>query len=230
MCLTETNKLLHILLVPDYLYSYWMGLSIFIQNLFESGAVQINESLDSFISDDLNETQKILEQFYQEDIIEMPGAAPDFSAEPALWASNYFYRAVQLTVLRDANEEIVKEQLNAFTGELNPSIIYSADLVLRYLPALFELAKGLAPADMLVQELKRVAVQWPFSSVGIELNEPVNYDIVLSHPSLKQAYIDRIIERKDNKRITDPAIKTYIKESTGQYIRTIWPEIETIEK
>jgi len=207
-----------------------MGLSIFIQNLVESGAVSVNDAFDSISTDDLNETQKILEQYYREDIIEMPGTAPAFAAEPALWASNYFYRAVQLTVMRDANEETIKEQLNSFTGELNPESIYSADLVLRYLPALFELAKGLAPADILVQELKRAATQWPFSSVGIELNEPVNSDIILSHPSLRQAYIDRIIERKDKKRITDQIIVTYIKESTGKYIRTIWPEIETVVK
>ena len=207
-----------------------MGLSFFIQNLVESGAVSINVAFDSFTNDDLYETQKILEQVYQEDIIEMPGAAPAFSAESALWASIYFYRAVQLTVMRDANEEIMKEQLHSFTGESNPESIYSADLVLRYLSSLFDLAKGLAPADILVQELKRVAVQWPFSSVGIELDEPVNNDIILSHPSLRQAYIDRIIALKDKKRITDPTIVTYIKESTGQYIRTIWPEIETVVK
>ena len=207
-----------------------MGLSFFIQNLVDSGAVSVNDAFDSFANDDLHETQKILEQVYQEDIIELPGAAPAFFAESALWASNYFYRAVQLAVMRDANEETMKEQLNSFTGEMNPESIYSADLALRYLSSLLDLAKGLAPADILVQDLKRVAVQWPFSSVGIELDEPVNNDIILSHPSLRQAYIDRIIERKDKKRITDPSIVTYIKESTGQYIRTIWPEIETVVK
>ena len=54
--------------------------------------------------------------------------------------------------MRDAGEELILESLLPFDGDSDPSVIYSADLMLRYMPSLFELAKGPAPADVLVRD------------------------------------------------------------------------------
>jgi hypothetical protein len=203
-----------------------MELSVFINTLLSEGTVTVQGQIVSFDQADVAATEQILLQYYQQDLLEMPGLAPVYSAGAALWAAHYFYVAIQLTVLRDVGEDVIKEQLKPFAGEVNPSSIYSADLILRYLPELFNLAKGLAPADLLVKELQDTAGYWPFSSVGIELNSLVNDDILFTHPSLKYAYLDRIIRHRDKKRIINTTTENYIAELTGEHVSILWPGYE----
>lgn len=205
-----------------------MELSIFIKTLLTEGKVTVEAQFNSFEIEDEFATEQLLQQYYHEDVQDMPGVAPEYEAAAALWAAQYFYKAIQLTVIREAGDNIIHEQLKPFTGEINPSVIYSADLILRYLPSLLVLAKGLAPADLLVKELQHTAYSWPFSSVGIELDDKVKDDILFTHPSLKYAYLDRIIQQKDKKRITNTDMENYVREISGEHISVLWPNYETI--
>ena len=182
----------------------------------------------SFSEEDISEAKKILQEYYKEDIIEMPYTPPAFSENAALWAATYLFKAIQLTVLRDGGEEMINENLKPFHHGQDASAIYSADLILRYLPQLFELAKGLAPADKLVQVLKKTAGQWPYSSVAIELNEVVEDKLIFEHPSLKYTYIDRIIQMKDKQRSKNETVTKYIHEVAGEHIALLWPRFETL--
>lgn len=206
-----------------------MELASFIQSLIKDGSVSVKGVLVDFTIDDLEQSKRVLEQYYHNDKLEMPYSAPAFSADAALWASTYLYTATQLTVLRDAGAQIVQERLKKFEGAINPAAIYSADLVLRYLPALFELSKGLAPADMLVQELQQTAAEWPFSSVGIGVHIVAQEEVIFSHPSLAQTYITRIIDRKDKTRLTTPEIESLILAAIGQYT-DLWPGFTHIKQ
>jgi hypothetical protein len=203
-----------------------MELTPFISSLLTTGHTVIKGTLTLFTNDDIEQTKELLLKYHSDDSQEMPFQPPAFSADAATWAAQYFYQSIQLTVLRDAGEEIIQQHLQPYTGQITPEAIYSADLVLRHLPSLLQLAKGLAPADPLVKELKKTAVQWPFSSVGIELDETTDDSIILQHPSLRQEYIDRIIEQKDSKRINNPNIKQYLLETTGDYLSHFWPGID----
>jgi hypothetical protein len=203
-----------------------MLLSAFITSLLTEGKVSVQPELTPFEQEDREATKQLLSNYYKEDITEMPHVAPAYSAEAALWAAEYLYRTIQLIVLRDAGEEVVREQLKAFPGQIDPSAIYSADLVLRHLPQLFSLAKGLAPGDILVEELRNTAWQWPFSSVSIELDQAVNEDVIFTDTSLKYAYIDRIIREKDKWRIKNPVVVNYIKEVSGEHLSVFWPGFE----
>ena len=192
------------------------------------GKVSVKGQIDPFDGNDTDQAKQLLKKYYEEDRIEMPYTAPEYSEEAALWAAEYLYKAVQLTVLRDAGEEVIKEHLKSYTGHTNPSAIFSADLLLRYLPQLFELAKGLAPDDILVQELRNTALQWPFSSIGIELEQPAADEIILENLSLRYAYIDRIIGAKDKQRIKNPLVTNYIHEVTGEHLCSLWPGFEKL--
>ena len=191
-----------------------------------SGKVSVQNELTPFDPRDIEEARQILFKYYGEDIVEMPYRAPEYSEEAALWAAAYLYKAIQLVIIRDAGEEVIREQLKTFPRKVNPSVIYSADLLLRYLPRLFELAKGLAPGDILVQEFRSIALQWPFSSVGTELDQPVNDDIIFTDTSLKYAYIDRIIREKDKRRMRNPVVVNYIHEIAGEHLPVFWPGFE----
>jgi MoxR-vWA-beta-propeller ternary system domain bpX4 len=207
-----------------------MDLATFINTLLLEGKVTVSGQFLDLEQTDIVRAEQILLQYYEEDLQEMPGIAPEYSSEAALWAAQYFYSAVQLTVLRDAGEDVIKEKLKPFAGEIDSSTIYSADLIFRYLPNLFNLAKGLAPGDLLVKELMGIALAWPYSSVGIEIDERVNDDILFTNQSLKYAYLDRILKYKDKRRVINPTMENYITELTGEHISSLWPNFESVYK
>jgi hypothetical protein len=201
-----------------------MQFTSFIQDLLEKGQVTVARQLNPFSEEDLQEAGVVLRKYYTDDALEMPYTAPGFSAEAAIWGATYLYRASQFIMLRDVGEQEVHAHLSDFSGVISPEAIYSADLTLRYLPELLYLAKGLAPDDILVKCIKHRLVQWPFSSVGTEVAREVNHQPILAHPSLKYAYIDRIIQQKDIKRATDEAIAEAIREALGAHSSVLWPE------
>lgn len=205
-----------------------MQLSSFLQDLFTEGKVLIAGQLTAFDNNDLVLCNDLLKEAYQQDILHMPATAPAYNADAALWAARYLYTALQLTVIRNLEAEKVAEQIEDFTGSLTPATIYSADLVLRYLPDVFLLAKGLSPADIMVKKLAAAALQWPFSSVGIPLTDRPDETIILQHSSLQIAYIDRIIQRKDVKRMNNEAVQTYVQEALGNYAENLWPETQLL--
>jgi hypothetical protein len=207
-----------------------MELSNFIQQLLITGTVSVQPGIIAFTAEDEHETIQLLQLYYNEDILEMPGTAPAFHEQAALWAAKYFYTAVQLTVLRDEGEAVINEKLLPFSESVDAPAMYSADLVLRYLPTLLQLAKGLSPADILVKVLEQTASEWPFSSVGIQVAEIKNETIVLSDASLSIAYTDRLIAARDIKRISGNEMQQRVLAATGLHLDIFWPEAATIFK
>jgi hypothetical protein len=205
-----------------------MKLADFLRDLLERGKVTVAGQIGSFGDDDLRAAETLLRHYYQEDVLEMPGTAPAFLPEAALWGARYFYHAVQLAVLRDLGEEVVRGYLQDYAGPRTPEAVYSVDLTLRYLPDLLRLAKGLAPGDVLVAALQRTALDWPFSSVGSGAAGGVASGVILAHPSLRIAYVDRIIREKDANRLTGPEVPEHVRAALGQHAAGWWPEFETL--
>lgn len=200
-----------------------MKLTTFFQTLLESGRVQVLAPPSPIQEEDQQATLNLLSRFYIADSVEMAHKTPDFSPPAALWAAEYFYRAVHLTVLRDLDEAAIRKWLRPYTAEAEPEAIYSVDLVFRYLPGLFGLAKGLAPRDLLVEILRETAVQWSFSTVGMGLDSEPDLTHILAHPALRAAYVDRIIRQKDQKRAADPHVAPLVREAMGGFAESIWP-------
>lgn len=203
-----------------------MKLAAFLRDLLEKGKVTVAGQIGPFGDDDLRAAETTLRHYYEEDALEMPGAAPAFLPEAALWGARYFYHAVQLAVLRDLGEEVVRQYLQDYPGPRTPEAVYSADLTFRYLPDLLRLARGLAPGDVLVAALQRTALDWPFSSVGSGTAGEVVAGVILEHPSLRTAYVDRIIRQKDAARLGGPVIPEYVRAALGGHAAAWWPEFE----
>ena len=207
-----------------------MELSIFIHQLLTTGTLSVPAGIGSITEADKIATILLLQQYYQEDILEMPGTAPEFNQPAAYWAAKYFFRAVQLAVLRNEGEDVINEKLIAFTETVDATSIYSADLILRYLPSLLQLAKGLSPADILVKRLEKTAATWPFSATGIESGLLSNEAIIFSNGSLRIAYIDRLIAAKDLNKITGTEMQEHLLSVTGLHLETFWPEAAIVLK
>ncbi len=206
-----------------------MDLALFINDLLENGHVTVSGKPIHFEEDDRLESAILLKNYYNEDRLEMPLTPPDFSEEAALWGAAYCYNSLQMMMMRTAEEDMIGSYLKGFEGAYNASAIYSADLILRYLPDLLKTAKGLAPADSLVDYITQTASQWPFSIA----NEQVNHDearieMILNDASLRIAYADRIIKSKNKKLAEKDKIKEIINEALGNHASVIWPEFKNI--
>lgn len=207
-----------------------MKLTPFIEGLFREGSVLVEGQISSFEETDLKHAGDLLKDIYSQQVLEMPFTAPAFDLTSAAWAAQYFYHAVQLIMIRDQDEEAVQQHLKTFGDAISPETIFSVDLVFRHLPDLFKLAKGLAPDDPLVKQLKTEACKWPFSSVGIDLSEIVTESTILSHPSLRYAYMDRIIAMADEKRLNKPELTELAREVLGEHTADLWPGLELTPK
>lgn len=170
----------------------------------------------------------ILREFYERDVLAMPGDAPAFHSEAAVWAARYVFYVSQLILLRDVDEGVMQGYLGPFEGEHSAEAIYSADLLLRFLPDLFRLGSGLAPGDPLVANLMQTALSWPYSSIGIQDVAAEIPQEILNNHSLKLAYIDRVIVKKDTGRLSGTAEKELLKEVLGDHRQLLWPGLELL--
>lgn len=201
-------------------------LADFIADLLNFGEVEVAAQIEPFTQSDWEEAAEVLKDYYDEDKLEMPFEAPQFNPLAAAWAIEYLYRAIQLAMLRELDDEEVHKNLIEFPGAVNVDAIYTVDLAFRYLPQLLQLAAGLSPQDVLVIKLKETAARWPFSSVGMPLDEFSDVRAILKHPSLRTAYIDRIVMARDTKRVNNASMIELVKEVLGDHTETLWPEFE----
>jgi len=153
--------------------------------------------------------------------IELPALSP----ASALWAARLFYQLCRFTVCRD----IPAEQINLTCGipcpeSRTPDTDWSADLTLRHLPRLFQLAHHFSNADPLVQQIRQIASDWPLSSVGIAGSEKMRLGSFVNHPGLRRLYADRIVAAGDVSRLGDPRIADLLRADLGIH-RELAPSI-----
>lgn len=203
-----------------------MQLTSFIEDLLRTGNVTVAPEIIAFDTQDIQQAETALLQFHASDSLNLPGTAPSFHASAAVWAAIYLYRSIQLTLLRNLDEEAVRGLLTPFPGEMTAAAAYSADLTLRYLPTVMEFAKGLSPKDVLVILMKETALHWPYSSVGMEIQEQPDINDIINDPCLKYSYIDRIIEARDMNRCGNAQVNALVAEALGAHAGTLWPQFK----
>jgi len=219
--------LIHILL-SKLTRSHRVVLELFLLDIIQTGQVTVPEKLIDFDSQSSDRSAILLQDYHKTDALHLPGSAPDFHPDAALWAARYIFSTIQLVLLRDSGEDQINHLLVPYEGKKSAEEIYSADLMLRFLPDLFNFASGLSPEDPLVNKLKETAACWPFSSVGID-SVTVSPEVgILEHPALKQEYIDRIIQRKDLKRLKGIPERKLLETVLGMHQEKLWPKLNLI--
>jgi len=211
----------------NYLFER-VKLSLFLNGLLADGNVIVPRTMVGFEPADLEAAETLLSELYNRDRLQMPYDSPGFDREAALWAAGYVFRVCQLILLRDVNEDELNGWLKGFDGQQTAGAVYAADLMLRFLPDLFRLGSGLSPEDPLVANLRATAMQWPFSSVGIENLAVSDDDVIWQNLSLKYAYIDRMIHRKDMQRLKGVKEKELLNEVLGANQPGLWPGLELL--
>jgi hypothetical protein len=200
----------------------------FLTSLGESGRAQVDRP-DAPLEGLAGEANDVLLAFDAVAQEQLAFTTPAFSLEVARWAAELLYRGCQCLIFRELGEDAVRAAFDFPCPQpLSAGTIYSADLVLRYLPDLTTMARALAERDVLVVELKRVAAAWPLSSVGITQIAANQFDadaveIIMGDACLKQLYVDRVIARRDSGRLEHSVVREAVREAIGLYDE-LWPE------
>ena len=188
-------------------------LALFLQSLAEQGQARVSSEP---LGPEVGEALAVLRQLDQLSRDELALDAPEYLPDTALWSARLFYHLCQFTVCRDIGEEQIKSACSVpCPGPHEPKSVWSADLTLRHLPRLFQLARHLSNADPLVEQMKLIAVSWPLSSVGIAGLENLQLDSFIGHPALRRLYSDRILATTDASRLGNPTVDGLLRTDLG---------------
>lgn len=204
-----------------------MNLPSFLATLFENGCVQVPPA-GPISPDELDDAQRVLVDFEREYRASLAGVPPAFDVKIGSEAALAMYRICQCLVYRELMPQEVLSELPPGDGEsTSPAAHYSADLVLRFLPDAWRLARDASENDPLVSYLLNLASRWPLSSVGIPKALVSSIDGFADDPSLLALYVDRIIESRDQARLGDGRVREALLSAVGAHVE-LAPELATI--
>jgi hypothetical protein len=124
------------------------------------------------------------------------------------------YRELTIEQLRGP----VNKRLNIDPQQYaDPATHYSVDLAYRFLPQIVARAGRVSPDDPLLELLAEQLTRWPLSSVGSLSSELHQLPEALSHPTLWQMYIDRIIVHEDRSRLNVPQVLEAVQSALGAF-------------
>jgi len=202
-----------------------VSLSVFLRALFDHGRVQVAAPTEKITRQDEQEAGEALREQDVASRLEGPGQLPELNLTVAMWAAKTCYGACQLIVFRQLDEQAIGEFLPAAAPPGDPlSRHWSADLTLRFLPDLLRHASVASEQDPLLRHLRSLASQWSLSSVGIEGIAPEQVDELAASPPLLQLYVDRILARKDFRRLEHPTVREAARQAVGMHSK-LWPDL-----
>ncbi|HTL28051.1 MAG TPA: hypothetical protein VL282_02470 [Tepidisphaeraceae bacterium] len=185
-----------------------MSIQQFWDQLHEGGRVTVADALP-IESKDLARAIEETDAVWR---LELAFDPPALVMHAATWAALRIYRACQFLVYREIDAETVARDLKmACPDAPSPAVCYSVDLAFRALPDLSNLARAISPEDVLAKGIAELGRQWPLSSVGMQDIGDVDADPFIEDRSLRQLYVDRIIERQDVSRLKDERVKRAVR-------------------
>ena len=200
----------------------------FLTDLFESGHARVPLIAHTEADFRSARAQELLWERAQVTRLSAPHNTPEVDLEAALEAAHWMFLACQLYVDRSQSTDHLMQVLDeSQLVQGRPSVVYSVDLCLSFLPDLARHAHQHAHKDPLVVTLKRLACAWPLSSVGIPdldiSSETLNpwFD---KDRSLQQLYLDRILSADDASRLQDERVTRRIRDAVGMYQDELVPE------
>lgn len=189
-----------------------------IEHLFVDGAVRV-EGDELTREDEVDAAADWAEEAERTIREHWPLAPPEVDRPALKWAIRQFHGAAQLAVFRQLGpEEVAKRLGDDFVGEGDAAAAaYSVDIVLRFLPDLVRIVKGMNPDDPLLAQLRKWGERWPLSSVGIPGLTVSEIEPILANRCLSMMYVDRIIEADAVERLHHPQLRELVRGAVGAY-------------
>jgi hypothetical protein len=165
-------------------------LADFVQELIHTGRIRLRTPPSLAAETD---AVPVLEQAYQTYRLSVAGPPLAFDADIALAAGNLLYHAAWYLLNPGLSIEGSEQSLRMPLERSTPEQHLSADLVLRFLPAVQRRAQALLTSDILPKLLAQVLRHWPLSGVLSEVQDgplgPVDFG---GHPGLLMLYAERL--------------------------------------
>lgn len=162
----------------------------FLQQLFGSGEITFNEPPAQDPEAQLS-ASVLLKKVFAMVQLEIAGAPLAFDPAVALAAAEFVRQACWFLVHRGESEDELTRRLRMPLPHSAAQHL-SADLTLRYLPAVQARAQAVAPDDPLAAILKTVLRQWPLSGVLSSVTEAPLNPVEFDHPGLLLLYAERL--------------------------------------
>lgn len=140
---------------------------------------------------DRHEARLVLEKAYTTYRFHVAGPLIEFDPATALAAAKLVWWAAWYLASREQPPSELQRKLKMPATPRDPSQHLSADLLLRYLPQIYQRALALDPGDELCRALSDVLRQWPLSGVLADLDEPPVTAIGFGHHGLQLLYAER---------------------------------------
>ena len=197
-------------------------LSIFVRSVRETGAVAlVLEPLDARL-DGVESELRALDGRAR---LALGGEAPALQMDAAIWAARLMYRLCQCAVCRDLGEVTIRAACDPpCPGPVGPSRVWSVDLLLRHLPALWRWVRRQSHLDPLVVALETVGKTWPMSSVGMPACGGGSIGEFEADPTLLRLYVDRIEAEGDLTRLGVAAVDRMVRNDLGVH-RALAPRL-----
>ena len=143
-------------------------------------------------SDERGHVAAILHEAFERHAFDVAGPPVIFDPKMGIAAAEVLARACWLHASSDASEAV---SLELKAGPSSASAHLSADVTLRFLPAVLRRARAHQPESRLVKELDRLLRTWPLSGVLAELDgapsTPTDFG---GHSGLQLLYAERLVE------------------------------------
>ncbi|MBO6516588.1 MAG: hypothetical protein JJ975_08555 [Bacteroidia bacterium] len=197
-----------------------------LSDLLETGNVQLHSPNLTFSKEEETSVVALLEETYNREKSGFPFEPPVFDPNAAIWAARTMYRAAQLILFREAEVQDLPKIFPAYQATITPEAALSADICLRYLPSMMFHLRSIDSDDPLLEVLHRHLMVWHYSYIKqIKEVGELNFDIFFKSDTLRQLYVDRIIEYKNEVLANHPACISYVKANMGMYKQHFWPAL-----
>lgn len=200
-----------------------------IQHLRTHEEIMLYGQLLDISAEELEQTGHYLKQEYEQETISYPHTPPKFTAQAAVWAARLVFNAAQLVLYREQKTQELASLLSDYASDIDASAILSADLTLRFLPAILQQLKAIDPEDVLIETLEKQLHVWHYSGLSYVQETTVTEDfkIINDDPCLLQLYLDRIIENKHPHLAQHPQWNARIAACLGIHTDLFWKNFNT---
>ena len=201
-----------------------------IENLRTQEHILLYEQMPAITAAEENAVVKFLQQAYETESTDYPYHPPDYDATAALWGAKTIYITAQLILYRQNKPAELAQLLPAYTGERTAGAILSADLCLRFLPAMLNKLQLIDSEDPLIEVLESFLTTWHYSDVGRKL-QPGATDLtpVENNACLMALYTGRIIQHKNTRLALNPVFKNSVVAAMGMFAPVFWNDLKLNE-
>jgi len=183
----------------------------FLLRLLEQGSVAL--AARPVLTDaDRPAATALLSSAFRNHALDVAGPAIPFDPAAALAAAAFVGKACWFLVSRGENSDEVARSL-AYPAPADSAAAHlSADVVLRFVPAVYRRARVVAPDDILTDALAKVLRQWPLTGALSDVPEgPLTPPTFCGHPGLLLLYAERLAGRPKSEWASDGPAWPYIE-------------------